>query len=212
LGDVLAPVVTSGMELARERGKQLEEITLDHLEFFLDPKVMQKIRGAVIHAIRNAVDHGLEPSETRLAAGKTPCCRVAISAQDQNGWIELSIQDDGRGIDIAKVKDIAVKKGLITAQQAPLISQEEVYELLFLPGFSTAASVTSVSGRGVGMDAIREIARELGGEVKLSSKFGQGTKIVIRFPANATLPEAPVRNLSREIRIKATGQFPAVAN
>jgi chemotaxis protein histidine kinase CheA/HAMP domain-containing protein len=183
LGDVLAPVASTANDLARERGKPLEEVTLQNLDFFLDAKVMQKIRGAVVHAVRNAVDHGLEVADARITAGKPPRGRIGISAQERAGWIDLAIEDDGRGIDMARVKEVALSRGLVDAARAGQLSADEVYELLFLPGFSTAATVSSVSGRGVGMDAIRAIVRELGGDVKLTSTPGRGTRVTMRFPA-----------------------------
>jgi len=189
LGDVLAPVASTASDLARERGKPLEEVSLADLDLFLDAKVMQKIRGAVVHAVRNAVDHGLEPSDIRINSGKPPRGRISLSAQEHNGWIDLAIEDDGKGVDIAKVKEIALSRGLITAERAAALSNDETHELLFLPGFSTSASVSSVSGRGVGMDAIRAIAHELGGDVKLSSTAGHGSRLTIHFPAQPLVQE-----------------------
>ncbi len=191
LGDVLAPVAATANDLARERGKGLDEVAFENLDIFLDTRIMQKIRDAVVHAVRNAVDHGLEPSDTRISAGKSPRGRISISALERNGWIDLAIEDDGRGIDVARVKEIAVTRGLIDARKAATLSAEETYELLFLPGFSTASTVSSVSGRGVGMDAIRAIARELGGDAKLTSRPGRGSRITVRFPVVRPIAAAP---------------------
>ena len=200
LGDVLAPVASTAADLARERGKPLEEVTLENLDFFLDAKVMQKIRGAVVHAVRNAVDHGLEPADARISAGKPPRGRISISAQERNGSIDLAIEDDGRGVDVARVKEIALGRGLIDAEGAARLSTDEAYELLFLPGFSTAASVSSVSGRGVGMDAIRAVSRELGGEVKLTSTPGRGTRLVMHVPAQLPAQSSESNQPFREVR------------
>jgi chemotaxis protein histidine kinase CheA/HAMP domain-containing protein len=180
LGDVLAPVASNAFDLARDRGKLLEEVAFDNLDLFLDGKLMQKIRNAVMHAIRNAIDHGLESSEARINAGKPLRGRIVVSARKHDGWINLAVEDDGRGVDTARVKEVALAHGLISAEQ---MTADELYELLFLPGFSTAPSVSMVSGRGVGMDAIRAIARELGGEVKLSSTPGSGSRLTMHFPA-----------------------------
>jgi chemotaxis protein histidine kinase CheA len=191
LGDVLAPVAATASDLARERGKALDEVVLESLDIFLDPRIMQKVRGAVVHAVRNAVDHGLETSDARISAGKSPRGRINISALERNGWIDLAIEDDGRGVDAARVKEIAINRGLIDAAKAESLSPDEVYELLFLPGFSTASSVTSVSGRGVGMDAIRAIARELGGDAKMASRPGRGSRVTVRFPVVRPMPAVP---------------------
>jgi len=193
LGDVLAPVASTASDLAKERGKPLEEISLKNLDFFLDPRVMQKIRGAVVHAVRNAVDHGLETSDVRTSTGKPPRGKIFISAQEHDGWIDLGIEDDGRGVDTARVKEIARSRGLIDAERASTLTTEEIHDLLFMPGFSTAASVSSVSGRGVGMDAIRSIARELGGDVKLSSTLGRGSLLTMHFPVRTAPATADVR-------------------
>ncbi len=186
LGDILAPVASTACDLASERGKPLEEVSLADLDLFLDSKAMQKIRSAVVHAVRNAVDHGLEPSDVRMSSGKAPRGRISISGQARQGWIDLAVEDDGRGVDTTRVKEIALKRGLIDAERAAAMSADEVHELLFLPGFSTAANVSSVSGRGVGMDAIRAIAHELGGDVRLSSTLGRGSRLTMHFPAQAS--------------------------
>ncbi len=182
LGDVLAPVASTAADLARERGKPLEEVSLENLDFFLEARAMQKVRGAVMHAVRNAVDHGLETADARVSSGKAPRGRISISARERDGWIDLTVEDDGRGVDTARVKQVALKRGLITAEQAAALSTEEAHELLFLPGFSTAATVSSVSGRGVGMDAIRAIARDLGGDARLASAPGRGSRLTMHFP------------------------------
>ena len=183
LGDILAPVASNAFDLARDRGKLLEEVAFNNLDLFLDGKLMQKIRSAVMHAIRNAIDHGLESSEVRINAGKPLRGRIMVSAREHEGWIDLTVEDDGRGVDMARVKEVALAQGFINAERAEQMTAEELYELLFLPGFSTAPSISMVSGRGVGMDAIREIIRELGGEVNLSSTLGSGSRLTMHFLA-----------------------------
>jgi two-component system, chemotaxis family, sensor kinase CheA len=126
----------------------------------------------------------------RTEPGKPPRGRISISAQEREGWIELAIEDDGGGVDAERVKAIALSRGIINAERAATLSTEEIYELLFLPGFSTAETVSSVSGRGVGMDAIRTVARELGGDVKLSSTPGRGSRLTIHFPTQGSGPAA----------------------
>jgi len=203
LGDVLAPVARAAHELARDRGKDLEEVDLDSLDLFLDGNVMQRLRDAVVHAVRNAIDHGLEMPEARSAAGKLRRGRIGISASEKCGWVELTIADDGRGIDMARVKEIAQGRGLVSAEQAATMPEQEIYELLFRPSFSTSRAVSSVSGRGVGMDAIRAIARELGGEATIASTSGLGTRLTIRFPLPAPVARvAPVLRRTAESRIR----------
>lgn len=185
LGDVLAPVAATAVDLARDRGKALEEVGLQNLDLFLDAKVMRKLRNAVVHAVRNAIDHGLEAPDARISAGKPPRGHIDISAEEHEGRIALTIADDGRGVDLAKVKEIARDRGLVTPDKAATMSSEEAHELLFQAGFSTAASVSMVSGRGVGMDAIRTIAIELGGHVEITSVLGQGARLTLDFPIQA---------------------------
>lgn len=182
LGDVLAPVAATAHDLAREHGKALEEVALENLDLFLDAKVMQRLRGAVVHAVRNAVDHGLEPPDARISAGKPPGGRISISAQESDGWINLTVEDDGSGVNATRIREIALARGVVDATRAATLSTEDIYQLLFQPGFSTAATVSSLSGRGVGMDAIRAVARQLGGEAGLTSTPGRGTRLTIHWP------------------------------
>jgi two-component system chemotaxis sensor kinase CheA len=143
-----------------------------------------------VHLIRNSLDHGLESPADRIAAGKPPTGTLTIAARHAGGSIAITVKDDGRGIDPARVAAVAVDRGLITRAQAQLIDMRAAIELLFAPGFSTAAEVGALSGRGVGMDAVREKIRELGGEVTVASVQGEGTVNEIRLPLTLAIMSA----------------------
>src|SRR3954451_11249654 len=138
----------------------------------LDRTVVESLGDPLVHLIRNSLDHGLEPPEDRIAAGKPTTGVLEISARHAGGNVVIEVRDDGRGIDPVKVGKRAVERGLITAEAAAALDGKGAAELLFLPGFSTAEVTSDVSGRGVGMDAVRTMIRELGGEVTLTSEQG----------------------------------------
>jgi two-component system chemotaxis sensor kinase CheA len=156
----------------------------------LDRTVVEALGDPLVHLIRNSLDHGLEPPEDRVAAGKPKTGTLEISARHAGGNVVIEVRDDGRGIDPAKVGTRAVERGLITAEAATALDGKGAAELLFLPGFSTAEVTSDVSGRGVGMDAVRTMIRELGGEVTLTSELGQGTMAQIRLPLTLAITAA----------------------
>jgi len=144
----------------------------------------------VVEALRNSLDHGLEPPEDRAAAGKPKAGTLEISARHAGGNVVIEVRDDGRGIDPVKVGRRAVERGLIGAEAAAALDAKGAAELLFQPGFSTAEVTSDVSGRGVGMDAVRTMIRELGGEVTLTSEVGHGTVAQIRLPLTLAIMAA----------------------
>jgi two-component system chemotaxis sensor kinase CheA len=156
----------------------------------LDRTVVESLGDPLVHLIRNSLDHGLEPPEERVAAGKAKTGTLEISARHAGGNVVIEVRDDGRGIDPAKVGTRAVERGLITAEVAAVLDGKGAAELLFLPGFSTAEVTSDISGRGVGMDAVRTMIRELGGEVTLTSELGQGTMAQIRLPLTLAIMAA----------------------
>jgi len=158
------------------------QLTLTGGETELDRTVVDALGDPIVHLVRNSLDHGLEPAEERVAAGKPAAGRLQIAARHAGGSVVITVRDDGRGIDPARVAAKAVERGLITAEQAESIDAARAAELLFAPGFSTAEQTSDISGRGVGMDAVRTIIRELGGEVVLESVQGSGTTAHIRLP------------------------------
>ncbi|HWI70811.1 MAG TPA: chemotaxis protein CheA, partial [Baekduia sp.] len=176
-------------DVASKLDKQVE-LDLVGKETELDRTVVDAIGDPLVHLIRNSLDHGLESPEDRIAAGKSPTGKLTIAARHAGGSISITVKDDGHGINPQKVAAVAVERGLITREQAQLIDMRAAIELLFAPGFSTAAEVGALSGRGVGMDAVREKIRELGGEVTVTSVQGEGTVNEIRLPLTLAIMSA----------------------
>lgn len=173
-------------DTARTLNKEVN-LKMEGGEVELDKTMIDVIGDSIIHIIRNSMDHGLESIEDRTKLGKNPIGTIRLSAMLQSGNVQLIIEDDGRGISPEFIKNSAIKKGVISTEQASKMSDEEVIDLIFLPGFSTASQVTDVSGRGVGMDVVRTSFKKLGGSVKLYTKVGQGMKIVASLPQTVSV-------------------------
>jgi two-component system chemotaxis sensor kinase CheA len=168
-------------DLATACGKQVRlETSGAHTE--LDRAIIEAIRDPLTHLIRNAVDHGVESPEQRLAAGKPPTGTLRLRAYHENGQVVMELADDGAGIDPARIARHAIERALITPEQATRMTDRDLVRLVFLPGFSTAERVTSVSGRGVGMDVVRTNIAAIGGAVDIQSALGVGTTIRVRIP------------------------------
>jgi two-component system, chemotaxis family, sensor kinase CheA len=147
----------------------------------LDRNVIESVYDPLAHIVRNAVDHGIESPSAREAAGKPRVGRILVSAEHKGNGIEISVTDDGKGIDRDKVLAKAVKMGLAAQDQAQALSEKEAHAFLFLPGFSTAEKVTEVSGRGVGLDVVKKNVEAIHGKVEIASERGRGTTFVIRI-------------------------------
>src|SRR3989441_1801339 len=156
----------------------------------LDRSIIEAIKDPLTHIVRNAVDHGIEGPEARIAAGKPEEGVVVVRAYHEGGQVTIEVADDGAGIDLSAVRAKAVELASVTPEQAKRMSEREAIDLLFLPGFSTAEQVTTVSGRGVGMDVVRTNIERIGGSIDLSSRRGEGTIFKIRIPL--TLAIIPV--------------------
>jgi two-component system, chemotaxis family, sensor kinase CheA len=179
--------------LVRDLSSKLEkqvELKLVGQETELDRTVVDALGDPIVHLVRNALDHGLEGPEEREAAGKPATGTVEISARHAGGNVVITVSDDGRGVNPAAVAKKAVARGLITPEQADTIDAARAIELLFAPGFSTAETTSDISGRGVGMDAVRTKVRELGGEVVMTSEPGRGSTAQIRLPLTLAIMSA----------------------
>ncbi|PIQ24480.1 histidine kinase [bacterium (Candidatus Blackallbacteria) CG17_big_fil_post_rev_8_21_14_2_50_48_46] len=168
-------------DLALDCGKQVM-LEMEGKETELDRTLIEAIKDPLTHIVRNAIDHGLETPEQRLAAGKPATGKLLLKAYHEGGQVIISISDDGRGLDPEKIRERALEKGLITASEAAQISERALLNLIFLPGFSTAEKVTHVSGRGVGMDVVKNNIEEVGGMVDLFSEVGKGSTFKIKIP------------------------------
>lgn len=180
-------------DLARQLDKQIElELAGEDTE--LDRNIIEDLSDPLVHLVRNAVDHGLETPAERLAAGKPEKCHVRLSAQQAGDHILIQISDDGRGMRPEVLRAKAVQKGLIDADTANGLDLRQTLQLIFLPGFSTKEAVTSVSGRGVGMDVVKNNIQKLNGRIEIESTPGRGTTINIALPLTlAILPVLIVR-------------------
>jgi two-component system chemotaxis sensor kinase CheA len=176
-------------DLSTKLGKQVE-LKLVGSDTELDRTVVDALGDPLVHLVRNALDHGLESPDKRLAAGKLPTGTLEIAARHAGGSVIIEVRDDGNGIDPAVVARKAVERGLIDEAATSEVDMRTAIELLFAPGFSTAETTSDISGRGVGMDAVRAKIRELGGEVVLDSKTGEGTLAQIRLPLTLAIVSA----------------------
>jgi two-component system chemotaxis sensor kinase CheA len=168
-------------DLAAACGKQVR-LDLDGRDTELDKSIVEAVRDPLTHMVRNAVDHGIEPPDVRLARGKPAEGTLRLHAAHEGGKVVIRITDDGGGIDPARVRDKAVAARLVTPEQAGRMSDRELVNLIFLPGFSTADRVTQFSGRGVGMDVVRTNVEKIGGTVDVASEPGQGTTVTMTIP------------------------------
>jgi len=168
-------------DLATACGKQVA-IEMEGKETELDKTVIEAIKDPLTHIVRNSVDHGLELPAVRVAAGKPAEGRLVLRAFHEGGQVNLEICDDGAGINVERVREKAVERGLVSAEQAARMSEREVHHLIFLPGFSTAETVNNISGRGVGMDVVRTNIEKIGGTVDVQSVAGEGTTLRIKIP------------------------------
>jgi two-component system chemotaxis sensor kinase CheA len=168
-------------DLARQLGKDVE-LVLEGEGTDLDRSLVEALADPLIHLLRNALDHGVEMPEQRRLAGKPAKGRVCLSASQRGERIVISVSDDGRGMDPQVLRRKAVEKGVIDPAHAARLTESECYELIFRPGFSTAAAVSDISGRGVGMDVVKTRVAELGGTLKVSSRLGHGSELELAVP------------------------------
>lgn len=191
-------------DLARTCGRDVR-IEFSGQETGLDKSLLEAIKDPLTHAVRNAVDHGIESPADRVLAGKPAEGCLRLKAFHQSGSVVIEVADDGAGIAMERVLAKAVERGLVTSEQAKEMSEREALQLIFLPGFSTAAAVTTVSGRGVGMDVVRANVEKVGGSVELESKVGVGTTLRLRVPLTlAIVPALVVRSGGQSFALPQT--------
>ncbi len=176
-------------DLASRLGKEVD-LELVGQDTELDRTVVDAIGDPLVHLVRNALDHGLEPPEERVAAGKPARGRLTVAARQAGGGVVIDVRDDGRGVDPARVARKAAERGLIDTAEVAGVDPARAAELIFTPGFSTAEHMSEVSGRGVGMDAVRAKVRDLGGDVRLRSEHGAGSHVEIRLPLTLAILRA----------------------
>jgi two-component system chemotaxis sensor kinase CheA len=182
-------------DLCRKSGKSAELVTSGE-ETELDRNIVEQLADPLMHMVRNAVDHGVEPPEARLAAGKSATARVELRASHQAGNIVVEIADDGRGMDRAAILRKAREKGLV--EEGARLSDAEVYNLIFEPGFSTAERVTDISGRGVGMDVVKRHIQKLRGRTEVSTVPGKGTTFRLKLPLTLAIIDGLIAGVGKE--------------
>ena len=173
-------------DTSKSLGKEVN-LEMDGAGIELDRTVLDAITDPLLHILRNCVDHGLETPQERTAAGKSPMGNIHISAYRVGDQIAIKIEDNGRGINLDRIKSKAVEKGIISADDAKRMSKQEAIDLLGTPGLSTAKEVTDISGRGVGMDVVIRQVEEVGGSVKISTEEGQGTTMILTIPLSVSI-------------------------
>jgi len=181
IGNIWSKFPRTVRDVALGCGKQVR-IEMEGRETELDKTIIEAIKDPLTHLVRNAVDHGIEPPEVRQAAGKPSEGCLRLRAFHEGGQVNIEITDDGAGLNLEKIRDNALQRELISAEQASRLSERELCNLIFLPGLSTAEKVTNVSGRGVGMDVVRTNIEKIGGMVDIQSKSGQGTTVRMKIP------------------------------
>mgnify|MGYP000868099993 FL=1 len=184
-------------DLSKEFGKEIELI-LKGEDTEIDRGIIEELNDPLVHMIRNSCDHGIESPEKRVAKGKPAKGTITLDAEQEGNNIVLRISDDGNGIDAEKVKAKALEKGVITAEQAAQMSKRELYQLIFAPGFSTAAVVSAVSGRGVGMDVVKTNIQKLKGVIEIESEINKGTTFVIKLPLTLAIIQGLIVQVENE--------------
>jgi len=183
--------------LARDLGKQVD-LQICGEETELDRSVVDEISDPLIHLLRNAMDHGLETTCERVAAGKSPTGTIVLAAHHEGNRIIISIRDDGRGIDSDRVAAKALEKGLLTPDQLACMSRQEIFDLIFLPGFSTKEQASDLSGRGVGMDVVRTNIQKLHGIIEIKSEAGEGSEFILTLPLTLAIIQSLLVEVERE--------------
>lgn len=196
VGDVFRRLRRMIRELERQTGKKID-LVLDGEETSIDKVVADRLYEPLVHVIRNAADHGLESPADRLAAGKPETGRIGLSADQVGSEIHITVTDDGRGLNRERILATARARGLLSATDEP--EDSALWKVIFEPGFSTAQSVTALSGRGVGMDVLNTTMKELRGRISIDSQYGRGTSVVLTIPVTLAFLDCMVMRLGRRL-------------
>ena len=184
-------------DLARELGKSAK-LEIVGKSTPVDRDILEKLEAPLNHLIRNAVDHGLEMPDDRMAAGKPRQGRIKLEARHRAGMLSITVSDDGKGVDVDRLRKKVIERNFVSEEMAKNLTEAELLEFLFLPGFSTASKVTQVSGRGVGMDVVQAMIQEVGGTLRCDTKLGKGFKVNMQLPLTLSVIRALVAEISSE--------------
>jgi two-component system chemotaxis sensor kinase CheA len=197
VGRVFQKYVRMARDLGRQMGKDVE-LQLSGEDTEIDKTMIEEINDPLVHLVRNAVDHGVDTPQERIAAGKPARSVIRLSAQQVGDQILIEIVDDGKGMRADFIRQKAVEKGLISSADAGALDEQSALGLIFLPGFSTKATISDVSGRGVGMDVVRTNVARLNGRIELSSVPGRGTRVAILLPLTLAILPVLMFRLQRQ--------------
>ena len=198
LSTILEPLSRTVRDLCRELGKEVE-LNLQGTATHLDKKILEELRDPLIHLVRNSIDHGIEPPEEREKKGKQRQGKILIAARQEGGRVWISVSDDGRGLNRQEIERAAIQKGIASADEIGRWQDNKVWELIFHPGFSTALSVTEISGRGVGMDLVLNRIQGLKGSLTIESKVGEGITLNLSLPLTLSTTHALLFKVGGEL-------------
>ncbi len=188
-------------DLSQSLGRRVR-LQVEGQETELDKSLLEAIKDPLTHAVRNSLDHGIEPPEVRVAAGKDAEGTLKLRASHEGSHVVIEVSDDGAGIAVEKVRRKAIERGVIAPERAAQLGEWELLQLVFLPGFSTAEAVTNVSGRGVGMDVVRTNVEKIGGKVEIDSRAGKGATLRMRIPLTlAIIPVLIVHSMKQSFAL-----------
>jgi two-component system chemotaxis sensor kinase CheA len=196
-------------DLSKKLNKKME-LYMTGEETELDRTVIDEIGDPLMHLLRNSADHGLESSEERIAKGKDETGTIFLNAYQDGNNVVIEVGDDGNGINVEKVKNKAIERGTITPEQAAVMTDKEIVDLLFMPSFSTAEKISDVSGRGVGLDVVKSKIEALGGDVECKTVLGEGSTFTIRLPLTLAIIQALMVKLGEEQYAIALGSIQTI--
>ena len=188
-------------DISRSRGKEVR-LTISGEQTELDRTIINRLSDPLVHLLRNAIDHGIEPAAEREAQGKDPEGSILLQAYHEGNHIVIVVEDDGAGIDLEAIKKSALQKGIICQEEAALMSEQELLDLIFCSGFSTSTRVTDISGRGVGLDAVKSSIEALHGTIQVKSVFSRMTRFTLRLPLTLSIINS--------LLVKSSGQILAI--
>lgn len=185
-------------DIANEKGKDID-FEIEGKDTCADKKIIEEIKTPLIHILRNAIDHGIETKEERIANGKNPVGRILLSAKQDDNKVIIEVMDDGHGFNLEKIKDRAVSRGFLTQEDIDSMTDEAIMNIIFWPGFTTGDSITSISGRGIGLDVVKTKISQLNGKVKVISEFGKGSIVHIEIPVTLTTLRVFLVKISEQV-------------
>ena len=185
-------------DIASEKNKDID-FEIEGKDTCADKKIIEEIKTPLIHILRNAIDHGIESREERLMAGKSPVGKILLSAKQDDNTVIIEVMDDGHGFNIEKIKDRAVSRGFLTQEDIDSMTDEAIMNIIFWPGFTTGDSITSISGRGIGLDVVKTKISQLNGKVKVLSEYGKGSCVRIEIPVTLTTLRVFLVKISEQI-------------